>query len=225
MKHQIALGEISFNLRHFDIQKESLLIAERPLHGCCTALHCSALFIFRAGDHRDCKLRKPEPTRCFPLPKRIARISPRWASLSIRRRRKDRNSAAFSASTNGSAQSFPCCRHAIRFFRIQFHPAHEEIVRPGSLRDPPQSENQVWPDQCRSSSQLGLCGKEVKHGLCDTDLTRLLHSTKTDVHGFIVGGTTCGKSKNVACVGVPDREYCTETCAQRPKRWRSLGKL
>src|SRR5580692_3907773 len=76
------------------------------LHGFCTgaARFCTGLhylfFEWEATAAASSESRNRH-TRCYPMPKGCAGISP-WVSSHTRRRRKDRTRAAFSASTKGS---------------------------------------------------------------------------------------------------------------------------
>jgi hypothetical protein len=124
--------------------------------------HGRARFILRVGTHSSrSSERRNRHTRRFPLPKGCAGISPWRASSNTRRRRNDRNSAAFSSVHQGLGRSpFTYWRHAARFFRIQFQPSPSRNRMPGSLRDPPQSENDAGSDLTRIQFAACVnCGK------------------------------------------------------------------
>ena len=130
------------------------------LHGFCTgaARFCTGLhnlfFEWEATAAASSESRNRH-TRCYPMPKGCAGISP-WVSSHTRRRRKDRDSGRLLSVHEGLGRSrFACCRHTVRFFGFSFSPAHEETVSPGSLRDPRgKARTTPGPILCRSSSQL-----------------------------------------------------------------------
>ena len=128
----------------------------RILHGCCTVLHGSALFIFRVGSHRSRKLRKPKPTYpVLSLAQRMRRDFALAGTLPHAATTKTQRLGPPSQRPRRvRAQPFACCRHTVRFFGFSFSPAHEEIVSPGSLRDRGKARTTPGPILCRSSSQL-----------------------------------------------------------------------
>jgi hypothetical protein len=58
----------------------------------------------------------------FACPKGCAGISPWWASSNTGDDEKTETRPPSQRPRMARAQSFPCCRHAARFLRIQFHP-------------------------------------------------------------------------------------------------------